>query len=156
MGLAGTLLAFCLWWMYFLLPSADALHQHRERSLGWGYGHYAVFAALAAVGSGLEVVADALGSDHPPGALLAVSAVAVPQAIYVLAIWALHRHATRAPDRQAGLLLVVLACIGLGPLAVAQGLPLPWGLLLLSLGPIVAIIYNERGRKRFAERFAVR
>ena len=143
-GLAGTLLAFCLWWMYFLLPSADALHQHRERSFGWGYGHYAVFAALAAVGSGLEVVADALGSDHPPGALRAVSAVAVPQAIYVLAIWALHRHATRTPDRQAGLLLAVLACIGLGPLAVAQGLPLAWGVLLLSLGPVVAIVYNER------------
>jgi len=39
---------------------------------------------------------------------------------------------------------------------VAQGLPLPWGLLLLSLGPIVAIVYNERGRKRAVERFAVR
>ena len=44
----------------------------------------------------------------------------------------------------------------LAPLAVAQGLPLAWGLLLLSLGPAIAIIYNERGRRRVAERFAVR
>ncbi len=50
----------------------------------------------------------------------------------------------------------MLACTALGPLAVAQGLPLPWGLLLLSLGPIIAIAYNERGRQRSAERFAVR
>ncbi|MFD2378106.1 low temperature requirement protein A [Ottowia pentelensis] len=53
-GLGGALLAFCLWWMYFLLPSGAALHAHRERSFGWGYGHYVTFAALAAVGSGLE------------------------------------------------------------------------------------------------------
>ena len=145
-GLGGALLAFCLWWMYFLLPSGAALHAHRERSFGWGYGHYVTFAALAAVGSGLEVVADAMKPDGGATALAAVSAVAVPQAIYVASIWALHRHATRAPQRQIALTLLVLACIGLGPLAVARGLPLPWGLLLLSLGPVMAIVAQERGR----------
>jgi len=145
-GLGGALLAFCLWWMYFLLPSGAALHAHRERSFGWGYGHYVTFAALAAVGSGLEVVADAMKPDGAT-ALAAVSAVAVPQAIYVASIWALHRHATRAPQRQIALTLLVLACIGLGPLAVARGLPLPWGLLLLSLGPVMAIVAQERGRR---------
>ena len=145
-GLGGALLAFCLWWMYFLLPSGAALHAHRERSFGWGYGHYVTFAALVAVGSGLEVVADAMKPDGAT-ALAAVSAVAVPQAIYVASIWALHRHATRAPQRQIALTLLVLACIGLGPLAVARGLPLPWGLLLLSLGPVMAIVAQERGRR---------
>jgi len=56
----------------------------------------------------------------------------------------------------ATLTLVVLACIGGGPLAVAQGLPLAWGLLLLSLGPIVAIAYQEHGRARCATHFAPR
>ena len=155
-GLGGTLLAFCLWWMYFLLPSGDALHRHRERSFGWGYGHYLAFAALAAVGSGLEVVADAVKQDSANSALQAITMVAAAQAIYIASIWALHRHATRSSHRQLVLVLVVLACVGLAPLAVAQGLPLPWGLLLLSLGPIIAIAYNERGRKRAVERFAVR
>ena len=156
-GLGCTLLAFCLWWMYFLLPSGEALHHHRERAFVWGYGHYVSFAALAAVGSGLEVVADAMKT--PPdtaAASAAINAVAIPLAIFIVSIWALHRHATRAADRQAALAHIVLACTALGPLAVAQGLPLPWGLLLLSLGPIIAIAYNERGRQRSAERFAVR
>lgn len=159
-GLGGTLLAFCLWWMYFLLPSGDALHRHRERSFGWGYGHYLAFAALAAVGSGLQVVADRLKPDgaaaHADAALGAINAVAVPLALFVLAIWALHGYVTRAQARQWPLTLVVLACIGGGPLAVAQGLPLAWGLLLLSLGPIVAIAYQEHGRARCATHFAPR
>ncbi len=164
MGLGGALLAFCLWWMYFLLPSGDALHQHRERAFGWGYGHYFAFASLAAVGSGLEVVADTLKmthdtatpAPHAVSSLFAISAVAIPQALFVFFIWALHRYATRAQASQFPLMLLVLACIGLGPLAVAQGLPLPWGLVLLSLGPIIAISYNELGRKRRAHAFAVR
>ena len=56
----------------------------------------------------------------------------------------------------AALALIVIACTALGPLAVAQGLPLPWGLLLLSLGPAIAIVYNERGRRHCTEAFAVR
>lgn len=171
-GLGGTLLVFCLWWMYFLLPSADALHRHRERCFGWGYGHFFTFAALGAVGGGLEVIADvlktsyeedaassvheALETTHGVTPFYALCAVAIPQAIYVFSIWALHRYATRAKDRQSGVMLVCLACIGVGPLAVARGLPLPWGLVLLSLGPILAIAYNERGRKRRAEAFSVR
>ncbi|MET4579937.1 low temperature requirement protein A [Ottowia thiooxydans] len=162
-GLGGALLAFCLWWMYFLLPSGEALHHHRNRSFGWGYGHYFAFAALAAVGSGLEVVADTLKAtseatqqaSHASSPLFAISAVAIPEALFVFFIWALYRYVTRAQDNQMGLVIVVLACIGLGPLAVAQGLPLPWGLVLLSLGPAIAIIYNERGRQRRADRFAV-
>ena len=54
------------------------------------------------------------------------------------------------------LVLVVLVCVGLAPLAVAQGLPLVWGLLLLSLGPLVSIVYNERGRTHCAADFVVR
>lgn len=156
MGLGGALLVFSLWWMYFLLPSGAALHQHRERNFGWGYGHYIPFAALAAVGSGLQVVADTTHANSSGSALWALSTVAVPQGIYVAAIWALHRHATRAAHHQTGMLLLVLACIGAAPLAVTQGLPLAWGLLLLSLGPLISIAYNEHGRVHCADQFALR
>lgn len=161
LGLAGTLLIFCLWWMYFLLPSADALHHHRERAFGWGYGHYVLFASVAAVGSGLDVVADAVRSRHEGGAqgvspLQAIGMVALAEAIFVASLWALHRHAARAEDRQLPLMLVSVAAIALGPLAVASHLPLPWGLLLLSAGPLAAIIYNEHGRRHCTEYFTVR
>jgi low temperature requirement protein LtrA len=56
-GLAGVGLAFGMWWMYFVIPSADLLHRFRDRSWGWGYGHLPMFAALAATGAGLHVAA---------------------------------------------------------------------------------------------------
>jgi hypothetical protein len=46
--------------------------------------------------------------------------------------------------------------VALGPLAVWLGAALPWGLLLLSVGPAIAIVYNEHGCKHCAEGFAVR
>lgn len=168
LGFGSTLLIFCMWWMYFLLPSADALHHHRKRAWGWGYGHYFLFAAVTAVGSGLEVVADALKDTHGGmqvgvemvghhvSSLEAISIVALAEGVSVFALWALHSYATRAHDKQRLLMLIVLGCIAMGPMAVAQGLPLPWGLLMLSLGLLIAIVYNEYGRRRCADQFSVR
>ena len=51
--------------------SAKASSRRRERSYVWGYGHYGVFAALAAVGAGLEAAVVHLGHH------VATSAVAV-------------------------------------------------------------------------------
>ncbi len=155
------LLVLCLWWMYFLLPSGEALHQHRERGFAWGYGHFFVFASVAAMGAGLEVVADTLapGVVTPGEAiapLYAIAMVAVPMAVYVVALWALHRHVARSTARQGWIVLACLAGIAIAPLAVALGLGLPWGLLLLSAGPMVAIAYNEHGRRHRSAHFAVR
>jgi len=143
----------CLWWMYFLLPSGEALHHHRERGFAWGYGHFFVFASLAAMGAGLEVVADTLnpgvvtpGDAAPP--FYAISMVALPMALFVFAVWALHRHVARAQDRQRRLLLACLVCIALVPAAVAGGLALPWALVLLSVGPVIAIASHERTRRQ--------
>lgn len=35
--IAGTGLTFGLWWVYYILPSAQILHRHRDRSFVWGY-----------------------------------------------------------------------------------------------------------------------
>ncbi|MCA0175873.1 MAG: low temperature requirement protein A [Proteobacteria bacterium] len=152
-GLGSMLLVLCLWWMYFLLPSGEALHHHRERGFAWGYGHFFVFASLAAMGAGLEVVADTLnpgvvtpGDAAPP--FYAISMVALPMALFVFAVWALHRHVARAQDRQRRLLLACLVCIALVPAAVAGGLALPWALVLLSVGPVIAIASHERTRRQ--------
>ena len=60
-----------------LLPRAGGrgLADFRDRSYLWGYGHYGIFAALAAVGAGLEVAVEQTGHH------LEVSAVAVAYAI---------------------------------------------------------------------------
>jgi low temperature requirement protein LtrA len=55
-GMISLALLFGLWWIYFLHPSEEGLRYHQEGQFWWGYGHYLVFASLAALGAGLEVV----------------------------------------------------------------------------------------------------
>ena len=169
-GLAGTSLAFALWWMFFLQPSGDALHHHRDRAFLWGYGHYVVFASAAAVGASLEVVADVLkahgevataahaGAEaHGVSPLYAITLLAAAVAVFIASFSFIYARTTRTEDKVLGLTLLCLACVALGPLAVALlHVPLAWAMLLLPLGPAIVIVHHERGRKRHAERFAVR
>ena len=166
-GFSGTLLIFSLWSMYFLMPTADAIHHHRARVWGWGYGHFIIFASIAAVGSGLEVVADVLKSTHDvAGAaataqavhgvspLYAVSMVALAESIFVVALWGLYQYVVRLAHWHLLPVSVCLAGIALGPIAVALGLPLPWGMLLLAVGPLPAIAYHEKERRRGVDHVA--
>lgn len=156
-GLGSLLLVLALWWLYSLLPSGQALHQHRERAFGWGYGHYLLFAAVAAVGAGLEVVADTLKpaaaapqAEHAVSPLLAIAAVALPQAVLVATLGMLQCHASGSGIGRASQWLGCLMGIAAVPPAVALGLPLPWGLVALSIGPGLLIVGQERGRRRDA------
>ncbi|MGW3099651.1 low temperature requirement protein A [Streptomyces sp. NPDC001102] len=88
-ALGGLLTVFALWWMYFAQDAPRRLRTQRT-AMWWGYGHYVVFAAAAAVGAALAVnVAHATGSR----ALTDVQAAAmytVPVALFVLCVWLLH------------------------------------------------------------------
>lgn len=162
-GLGGLGLVLALWWMYFLLPSAEALHHHRERAWVWGYGHFFVFASVTALGSGLEVVADMLKTsahnmqrDHAVTALEAITWLAVPLSVYVLAVWLQWLWVVRASHRQVATTLWCVVCFFALVAAVALGLPLPWALPLLCAGPVIVIAYNEHGRIHCGNFFQVR
>jgi low temperature requirement protein LtrA len=87
---AGLVLLFALWWLYFLEPAAEGLRSRRGRSFYWGYGHYVVFASLAALGAGLEVAVQE-GAAHSAAANTAVEyAIAVPVALFLLMLYVLH------------------------------------------------------------------
>ncbi|GAB2627640.1 low temperature requirement protein A [Novilysobacter erysipheiresistens] len=149
-GIGAMMLVLSLWWMYFLLPSAEALHRHRERGFAWGYGHLVVLLSLAAMGAGLEVVADTLnpGVVTPGDAarpLQAISMVAIPEAAFVVSLWLVHQRLVRPPRPYLGMIMVCLVAIAAVPLAVAMGLRLPWALLALSAGPIAAIWLYTHG-----------
>jgi low temperature requirement protein LtrA len=180
-GLGASMLVLSLWWIYFYMPSGEALHQHRQRAFGWGYGHYFVFASIAAMGAGLGVVADSLKAgvgagvalaahtanmpaeapvalaSHAVPALLAVLSVAVPEALFMVSVWAVYAYVARARARQLGVLVLFsLACIGAVVAAVAGGLPLAWALPALAIGPVLAVAHTERLRHAQADAFAVR
>ncbi|MEY9950769.1 low temperature requirement protein LtrA [Leifsonia sp. EB34] len=87
---AGLVLLFALWWLYFLEPAAEGLQSNRGKSFYWGYGHYFVFASLAALGAGLEVAVQR-GAAHAAVSDTAVEyAIAIPVAVFLLLLYVLH------------------------------------------------------------------
>ena len=101
--LAGVGLSFGCWWVYFAVPWAEPLVRHRERAFPFGYGHFFLFGAVAAMGAGLHVAAYQLEGKAEIGVTATVLSVAVPLALYTLIFYGLYsvlmRDARRVPPR---------------------------------------------------------
>jgi low temperature requirement protein LtrA len=144
-GIAALVLIFALWWLYYLQPAGAGLQRHRDRSYLWGYGHYAVFAALAALGGGLEVVVHFAGGDSKLSPVAASYAVAVPTATYLLFLWAVNVIVVRRPVVRARVIVpatVVTLLIPLG--AHVVGMPAVFALVVLVVVVAVAITVVEK------------
>jgi low temperature requirement protein LtrA len=87
---SALVLLFALWWLYFLVPAGQELVDHRERAFLWGYGHYFVFASLAAVGAGIEVASEAITHEIAAPPLLVAYSLSIPVAVYLGVLWLLH------------------------------------------------------------------
>ncbi|MFG2501470.1 low temperature requirement protein A [Streptomyces sp. NPDC048441] len=88
-GAGGLLMVFAAWWIYFVVPIHGRLSANRQAFL-WGYGHYFILGAAAAIGAGIEVaVEEAVGKAHI-STLAASAAVTVPMALYLFTVWLLH------------------------------------------------------------------
>lgn len=149
-GFGSTSLVLALWWVYFLVPSADALHHHRDRAFNWGYGHFTVFASLAALGASLEVVADHLtaGAAIPGDATGVMALVAGAVAVYLLSVSWLGCYVMRHLARLGWVLFVALCILVGAVLLVSQGLPLAWALLVVAAAPMFVVAAIEIGRRR--------
>lgn len=89
---AGLVLVFSMWWLYFDRPGHARLVRRPTMftSMSWGYGHYLIFASIAAVGAGLEVaVAYDTGTLHLGGVAAALPTT-IPVAVFLLSVWLLH------------------------------------------------------------------
>jgi low temperature requirement protein LtrA len=89
-SLAGLVLLFVLWWLYFAEPAGEGLADHRELSYLWGYGHFGIFASLAAIGAGLEVAVESAGHHLDVSMVVVAFAIAIPVAVFLVLLWALH------------------------------------------------------------------
>ncbi|MGW0516342.1 low temperature requirement protein A [Crossiella sp. NPDC003009] len=88
-AIAGLVILFSLWWLYFDQPAPAGLDR-LGKALSWGYGHYLIFASAAAVGAGLSVAVDYdLHRAHLP-TVAAGLATTVPVAVFLLSVWLLH------------------------------------------------------------------
>ncbi len=83
-GLGGLVMAFTAWWLYFDHPGH--LAPAPGKAFAWGYVHVVVFAALAAMGSGVALDAEFLLHPGHGSSRVAALAVAVPMAAYLVGL----------------------------------------------------------------------
>ncbi|MBV9722652.1 MAG: low temperature requirement protein A, partial [Mycobacterium sp.] len=117
-AIAGTGLTFGMWWVYFVVPAADLLHAHRDRSFGYGYSHIVLFGSIVATGAGLHAAAYYIQRHSELGSVATVVAVAAPVAVYLVVVFGAYLLLVRTWDR----FYAVDVLIGLSVLGVAVGL----------------------------------
>jgi low temperature requirement protein LtrA len=104
--IGGLLTVFSMWWIYFDMPSEEIVAAVRRAftnrlngAFVWGYGHYLVFASVAATGAGLAVATDQLSHHSDLTQLEAAFCLTIPVSLYLLVTWVLH-----APYKPPGIL----------------------------------------------------
>jgi low temperature requirement protein LtrA len=123
-------LVFALWWIYFLQPAGEGLASHRDRSYLWGYGHFGIFAALAAVGAGLRIAVEQTGRHVAASPVTLGYTVAIPVAVFLALLGALHAPIVSRPMLRPAPILAGIAAVLLVPLAAPE----------VSLAGVVAAI----------------
>jgi low temperature requirement protein LtrA len=124
----GLLIVFSMWWIYFDRP-AHRLLTSMPRAFLWGYGHYFVFGAAAAVGAGLAVTIDQAAGRSAISAVTAGLAVTIPVVLFLLTLWVLHYQ----PDYQR--------TKWLGPAAAPLILASAWtGYAVVVTGVVLAVV----------------
>jgi low temperature requirement protein LtrA len=137
---AGLLQVFALWWSYFKRTATESIRQSLPWSFVWGFGHYLIFAAVAALGAGLQVVVGALAHSAGVSPLFAAFTVAIPAATYIVVLNLLN---TRIRDEPVifGLALLAAALV----LAVAAAIPvftLPLGTVIMVVPATLLLAYH--------------
>ena len=139
---AGIAIVFSMWWLYFDRPAHQLLTSLR-RALFWGYGHYLIFASVAAVGAGLAVAVDQeTDKTHHPSAVAAGYATAVPVALFLLSVWVLQI----SPHRRGAITFafpITAALVALTPFG-----PAPVAVIALLMAALVAVTVITGGGRR--------
>jgi low temperature requirement protein LtrA len=134
-AIGGLLLVFAMWWIYFTGRRPELARL--PTALVWGYGHYAVFAAVAALGAGLEVAIETAEHRTEVSPVTAALAVALPVAVFLVVVASLHRLARTGADRQLLLggsgAVAVLVLAGAAPLVGLGGAVLLMGVVLAGM-----------------------
>jgi low temperature requirement protein LtrA len=127
-----------------MIPWADILHHHRERSFFWGYGHMLIFTGIAATGAGLHVAEFSLEGRSQLGASEAVLTVVVPVAVFIGMLYLMYAVSMRATDPFHLILLAGTAAVLVAAVALADRIgSLAWSLAVVAFAPVVTIVGYE-------------
>ena len=141
---AALALVFALWWIYFLQDTGDGLVIHRERSYLWGYGHFGLLAALAAIGAGLEIAVEQTGHGIAASPTAVGYAIAIPVAAFLALTWALHAPIAPRPVLRPGVLLGSCLLILAVP---ALGVSVLWALAAIAAICAAVVALTLAGRR---------
>jgi low temperature requirement protein LtrA len=152
-GIAGTGLTFGLWWVYYILPSAPALHAHPERSFGWAYTQLALITAIVATGAGLHVAATFIEHKAHIGPVATVLTVAIPVGMLLGLVYGLYYYLVRRFDPfHLGLLTGSASVVAAAIAAAFAGVSMPVCLVILMFAPVVTVVgYEARGYRHQAQ-----
>jgi low temperature requirement protein LtrA len=151
-AVAGTGLTFGMWWVYFIVPQSQLLAARRELSFRFGYLHLVVFGAIVGTGAGLHAAAYYVEHHSRLGAVGTVLSVAIPVAVYIVAVYVLYIGLLRTRDAFHLLLGVLTALVLVSAvLLVAKGMSMANALLIVMLAPAVTVVGYELLGYRHAE-----
>lgn len=141
---AGTLLAFGIWWDYYIIPFAHFIERHRQRAWIFAYGHILIFASVAAFGGGIHVAAYVMEGEATIGVIGAVLSVAIPLAVFTVVYFGIYSLLMGRVDMlHVNLAVGMLAVLALGVVAAASGVSLGWSLLIIAAAPFVTVVVYE-------------
>jgi len=157
-ALAGIGLTFGMWWLFFMVPSAELLHAHRETSFWFGYLAILLFGAIVGTGAGLHVAAYYLEEHSELGSVGTVLSVVIPVAVYIGLIYLLHSLLLRSVNAVHLLLAALTAAVLVGAVLLAlSGVSMAVCLVVVTAAPAVAVIGDEWvGHRRTAAALAAR
>lgn len=145
---AGLLLAFALWWSYFKHSAAEAIGQSLRWAVEWALAHYLIFAAVAALGAGLQVAIGALTHSYRVSPAFAAFTVAIPAVIYILVLALLGiRRSGQFTALLPSLLTVALV---LAAAAAAPLVTLPASIVIMAVLAVLLLAYHLLAARRHA------
>lgn len=87
--IGGMMIMFSIWWSYFEREAGNVLTSFKK-VFYWGYGHFFIFASIAAIGTGLSVSVEVITKQAEIGSMQAGYSIAIPLTIYSAVVWLIH------------------------------------------------------------------
>lgn len=97
----GVMVTFSAWWLYFARENEGILTSNRVGYV-WGFGHYVIFGAAAAVGAGLSARIAYYGHHAEVSDLVSSAFVTGPVAAALAALWVVNVRLHDSSIRTAG------------------------------------------------------
>jgi low temperature requirement protein LtrA len=142
-AVGGLLLVFSAWWIYFAVPIEEHLVSSKV-SFPWGYGHFAVFTSAAAIGAGLEIAVEQAAGETDVSARGAAAAVALPAAVFLFTVWALHSR--RHKHGVAQQLVLPVAAVAVAACTFTGAHAVLWAGLVCAVAVAVSSALEVRSR----------